>query len=229
MWKRTKGLLVSSSAEGSDPLPVVVLISGGGTNLQAIIDEIRNAGLPIELQAVISNEPDAYGLQRAAEAGIDTCVLDHRDYADRASYDRALAEAIDRFRPGLVVLAGFMRILGPEFVHHYAGRLMNIHPSLLPHYKGLHTHERALANGAKQHGASVHFVTAPLDDGPVIVQASVPVLAHDTAETLQRRVHEQEYRIYPLAIRWFAERRLSVRDGKVMLDGEQRPEQGLVD
>ncbi len=208
---------------------MVVLISGSGTNLQAIIDETRDGALPIELRAVISNEPDAYGLQRAAEAGVATCVLDHRDYADRVSYDRALAEAIDRFRPGLVVLAGFMRILGPEFVRHYAGRLMNIHPSLLPHYKGLHTHERALANGAKQHGASVHFVTEPLDDGPVIVQAAVPVLIHDTAQTLQQRVHEQEYRIYPLAIRWFAEGRLSVRDGKVRLDGEQRPEQGLID
>ena len=220
---------MSCCAEGSRPLSVVVLISGSGTNLQAIIDETRDGALPIELRAVISNEPDAYGLQRAAEAGVATCVLDHRDYADRVSYDRALAEAIDRFRPGLVVLAGFMRILGPEFVRHYAGRLMNIHPSLLPHYKGLHTHERALANGAKQHGASVHFVTEPLDDGPVIVQAAVPVLIHDTAQTLQQRVHEQEYRIYPLAIRWFAERRLSVRDGKVMLDGELRPEQGLVD
>lgn len=220
---------MSCCAEGSRPLSVVVLISGSGTNLQAIIDETRDGALPIELRAVISNEPDAYGLQRAAEAGVATCVLDHRDYADRVSYDRALAEAIDRFRPGLVVLAGFMRILGPEFVRHYAGRLMNIHPSLLPHYKGLHTHERALANGAKQHGASVHFVTEPLDDGPVIVQAAVPVLIHDTAQTLQQRVHEQEYRIYPLAIRWFAEGRLSVRDGKVRLDGEQRPEQGLID
>ncbi len=220
---------MSSYAEGCALLPVVVLISGSGTNLQAIIDEIHNGGLPIELQAVISNEPGAYGLKRAAEAGIGTCVLDHRDYVDRISYDQALVQAIDRFHPGLVVLAGFMRILGAEFVRHYAGRLMNIHPSLLPNYKGLHTHERALANGAKQHGASVHFVTESLDDGPVIVQASVPVLAHDTAQTLQQRVHGQEYRIYPLAIRWFAEGRLSVQDGKVMLDGERRPEQGLID
>lgn len=217
----------SPSADAARQLGVVVLISGSGTNLQAIIDDARAGTLPIEVRAVISNEPNAYGLERAREAHIATRVLDHRDFSTRSDYDRALERLIDRFDPGLVVLAGFMRILGQELVEHYAGRMMNIHPSLLPRYKGLHTHERALADGAKHHGATVHFVTAGVDEGPIIVQGAVAVRPDDTPASLQERVHRQEHRIYPLAIRWFAEGRLSVSDGKVMLDGALRPQQGL--
>ncbi len=217
----------SPSADAARRLGVVVLISGSGTNLQAIIDGARAGTLPIEVRAVISNEPNAYGLVRAREAHIATHVLDHRDFSSRSDYDRALKHLIDRFDPGLVVLAGFMRILGQELVEHYAGRLMNIHPSLLPRYKGLHTHERALADGEKHHGATVHFVTVGVDEGPIIVQGAVAVRPDDTPASLQERVHRQEHRIYPLAIRWFAEGRLSVSDGKVMLDGALRPQQGL--
>ncbi len=202
-------------------LAVVVLISGGGTNLQAIIDRSRR-DLPIDIRAVISNRPGAEGLQRATEAGIETRVLEHTRFEDREGYDRALTALIDSFEPGLVVLAGFMRILTPDFVRHYAGRLLNIHPSLLPKYRGLHTHQRALDAGDALHGATVHFVTDELDGGPSIIQAQVPVLAGDDAERLADRVLEKEHQIYPLAIRWFAERRLKLdEEGHVNLDDEQ--------
>lgn len=205
-------------------LPVVVLISGGGTNLQAIIDAAAR-GLPIEIRAVISNRADAYGLERARRAGIPTEVLDHRDFPDRQGFDQALAELIDGYRPSLVLLAGFMRILTPEFVHHYEGRMFNIHPSLLPKFQGLNTHERAIEAGEKEHGASIHFVTEELDGGPVIVQARVPVKRDDTPERLAARVLEQEHRIYPLAVKWFAEGRLALRDGRAWFDGRplERP------
>ena len=203
----------------SGRLPLVVLISGGGTNLQAVIDAARD-DLPVEIRAVISNRADAYGLERARQAGIHTEVLEHKGYPDREAYDAALTALIDRFEPGLVVLAGFMRILTPDFVRHYAGRLLNIHPSLLPKYRGLDTHARALNDGEAEHGASVHFVTPDLDAGPLIVQARVPVEANDTAESLAARVLEQEHRIYPLAIRWFAEGRLRLEGETVYLDGE---------
>jgi phosphoribosylglycinamide formyltransferase-1 len=203
-------------------LGVVVLISGGGTNLQAIIDH-SGAGLPIELRAVISNRPGADGLRRATDAGIETRILEHTRFADRETYDSALMALIDSFEPGLVVLAGFMRILTPAFVRHYAGRLLNIHPSLLPRHRGLQTHQRALDAGDRLHGATVHFVTDELDGGPSIVQAQVPVLAGDDAERLAERVLKKEHQIYPLAIRWFAERRLKLdEDGHVNLDDEQR-------
>ena len=207
--------------------PVVILISGRGSNLQAILDETRVGRLPVDIRAVISNNPQAAGLQRAAAAGIPTAVVNHRDYAERTDFDRALIAAIDRHRPQLVVLAGLMRILGEEFIRHYAGRLINIHPSLLPAFRGLDTHARALAAGAREHGASVHFVTNDLDGGPVIVQATVPVQRDDTPADLAARVLEQEHRIFPLAIRWFAEGRLTIRNGRVLLDGALRPEQGL--
>ena len=210
------------------PAPVVILISGRGSNLQAILDETRAGHLPIEIRAVISNNPDAKGLQHARAAGVPTEIINHNDYAERSLFDAALMRAIDRHAPLLVILAGFMRILGETFIRHYAGRLLNIHPSLLPALKGLNTHTRALAAGAKQHGASVHFVTNDLDGGPVIVQASVPVRTGDTADTLAARVLHEEHRILPLAIRWFVEGRLSIRNGQVLLDGEIRPEQGLV-
>jgi phosphoribosylglycinamide formyltransferase-1 len=204
----------------SDALPVVVLISGSGSNLQALIDAAGSGRLPVDLRAVISNEPRAFGLQRAAAAGIRSAVLDHRDFADRESYDRALAALVDRFEPGLVVLAGFMRILTPGFVARYQGRMFNIHPSLLPKYRGLHTHRRALEAGDKTHGASVHFVTDELDGGPLVLQAKVPVLPGDHEERLARRVLEREHRIYPLVVRWFAQGRLRLGDdGLPRLDG----------
>ncbi len=210
------------------PAPIVVLISGRGSNLQAILDETRAGRLPVEVRAVISSNPDAEGLQHAHRAGVPTEIIDHRAFRERAQFDAALMQAIDRHQPRLVVLAGFMRILGAEFIQHYAGRLMNIHPSLLPAFPGLDTHARALAAGARQHGASVHFVTSELDGGPVIAQAAVAVRADDTAATLAARVLEQEHRIYPLAIRWFVEGRLVVRNGRVLLDGKEQPDQGLL-
>ena len=206
---------------------VVVLISGRGSNLQSIIDQTQVASLPIRIRAVISNCADAYGLQRARNADITTRVLDHRQFDGRSAYDQALTRLIDEYRPQLVVLAGFMRILGKAFVDHYAGRLINIHPSLLPEFPGLDTHTRAIAAGVTRHGATVHFVVPEVDAGPLIIQASVPVYGDDTPERLAERVLKEEHRILPLAIRWFAEGRLKIDEGRVLLDGEQRPEQGL--
>lgn len=200
--------------------PLVVLISGRGTNLQAIIDDTRDPGCPYVLRAVISNRPDAAGLDRARRAGIDALVLDHTLHASREQFDAALIDVIDGFRPRLVVLAGFMRILTPRFVSHYDARLINIHPSLLPAFPGLDTHERAIASGVREHGASVHFVTADLDGGPIIVQARVPVNTGDDADLLATRVLEHEHRILPQAIRWFAEGRLSIDGERVLLDGK---------
>jgi phosphoribosylglycinamide formyltransferase-1 len=190
------------------PIRLVVLISGNGSNLQAIIDSITNHKLPAKIVAVISNKADAYGLDRAKKAGIEHRVLSHTDYTDRQEYDQALQTLIDGFQPDLIILAGFMRILSNEFVEHYSNKMMNIHPSLLPKYKGLNTHQRAIDAGDKEHGCSVHFVTPELDDGPVILQATVPIKDNDTADTLAARVHEQEHRIYPEAIRLFAEKKL---------------------
>lgn len=202
------------------PLAVVALISGSGSNLQALIDA-QEQGAPFRIRAVISNEPDAFGLERARRHGIATEILNHRDHPDRAGFDAALAAAIDGHDPGLVVLAGFMRILTPTFVEHYLGRLLNIHPSLLPKYQGLHTHRRALEAGDTEHGASVHFVTAELDGGPVVLQARVPVLPGDDQGTLASRVLKQEHVIYPTVVRWFAEGRLRLEaDGRPCLDGE---------
>lgn len=201
-------------------LSLVALISGRGSNLQSIIDAASDGSLAADIRAVLSNEPDAYGLERARRAGIETRVINHRDYPSRDEFDAELIKCIDEFAPGLVVLAGFMRILTPAFVNHYGGRLMNIHPSLLPDFPGLDTHQRALDAGVKEHGASVHFVTPDLDGGPVIIQARVPVKAHDDADTLAARVLEMEHVIYPRAIKWFAEGRLEVVDGRVMLDGK---------
>jgi len=192
------------------PIRLVVLISGNGSNLQAIIDNISTHQLPAEIVAVISNKANAYGLERAKKAGIEHRVLSHLDYADRQQYDQALQALIDGYQPDLIILAGFMRILSNEFVEHYLNKMMNIHPSLLPKYKGLNTHQRALDAGDREHGCSVHFVTPELDDGPVILQATVPIEEDDTAETLAQRVHEQEHRIYPEAIRLFAENKLPI-------------------
>jgi len=202
------------------PLPIVVLISGRGSNLQSIIDAQARGELPVEIRAVISNVPGAFGLERARRAGIEALTLDHRTFDDRESFDAALAGLIDRHDPRLVVLAGFMRILTPAFVEHYRGRMLNIHPSLLPEFQGLHTHQRALEAGVGEHGASVHFVTEDLDGGPVIARARVPVLPGDDPDTLAARVLEQEHRLYPTVIRWFAEGRIALRDGSVWLDGK---------
>lgn len=209
---------------------VVVLISGSGTNLQALIDKTQSGDLPITLSAVISNRPNAYGLERAKQAGIQAETLDHKAFDSRESFDQALMQLIDGFKPDLVVLAGFMRILTPEFTNHYLGRMLNIHPSLLPKYQGLHTHQRALDAGDDRHGVTVHFVTAELDGGPNAIQAAVPVLADDNADSLSARVQVQEHIIYPLAVQWFAEGRLSMADGSTLLDGEPLPPCGhLID
>jgi phosphoribosylglycinamide formyltransferase-1 len=199
---------------------VVVLLSGTGSNLQALIDSTQTGDNPVRIRAVISNRADAYGLQRARDAGIDTAVLDHKAFEGREAFDSALVELIDGFSPNLVVLAGFMRILSADFVRHYQGRLLNIHPSLLPRYKGLHTHQRALEAGDREHGCSVHFVTEELDGGPLVVQAVIPVELDDTPDTLAQRVHVQEHQIYPLAVRWFAEGRLSLGPRGALLDGQ---------
>ncbi|MFN3770227.1 MAG: phosphoribosylglycinamide formyltransferase [Ectopseudomonas guguanensis] len=208
------------------PCNVVVLISGSGSNLQALIDSVARGDNPARIAAVISNRADAYGLQRAKQAGIATELLDHKQFDGREAFDAALIQAIDAHQPDLVVLAGFMRILTPGFVQHYAGRLLNIHPSLLPRHKGLHTHQRALEAGDSEHGCSVHFVTEELDGGPLVVQAVLPVMADDTAESLASRVHQQEHQIYPLAVRWFAEGRLRLGAQGAMLDGEPLPASG---
>ena len=187
----------------------------------ALIDAAASGALPVRVAAVLANRPDAKGLEVAAAAGVVTRVVDHRLYADRESFDAAMAEAIDAYSPDLVVLAGFMRILSDGFVAHYEGRLINIHPSLLPSFPGLHTHQRALDDGVRVHGCTVHFVTPTLDHGPIVVQAAVPVLDGDDATVLAARVLEQEHRIYPLAVRWFAEGRLRLEDGRVRLDAPQ--------
>jgi phosphoribosylglycinamide formyltransferase-1 len=208
-------------------MPVVILISGSGSNLQAIIDAMQAGELPIDIRAVISNRADAYGLKRARAAGIHTEVVDHRDYQGREDFDRALQEAIDAHNPALVILAGFMRILTHEFVEHYLGRMLNIHPALLPLFPGLNTHERALQEGVTEHGATVHFVTTEVDGGPLVIRARVPVEDNDTPEALAARVLEQEHRIFPQAIRWFAEGRLQMQCDKVLLDDKPLPTTGI--
>jgi phosphoribosylglycinamide formyltransferase-1 len=203
-----------------------VLISGNGSNLQAIIDEITAGRLNAQISGVISNRPNAYGLERAKEAGIEAVCLDHTTFDSRESYDEALKAQINAFGADCVVLAGFMRILTPEFVDSFTGKLVNIHPSLLPKYKGLNTHQRAIDNGDEEHGVSVHFVTPELDGGPVIIQSRVPVFEEDTASDLAERVQEQERRIYPLVLSWFSAGRLSMRNNKAVLDEQELPESG---
>lgn len=190
----------------------VILISGRGSNMQAIL----RAKLPLHIAAVISNDERAAGLEIARAAGIRTAAVDHRAFADRTAFDAQLAAEIDRHDPDIVVLAGFMRILGQAFVQHYAGRLINIHPSLLPSFPGLHTHRRALEAGVRLHGCTVHFVTAEVDHGPIIAQAAVPVLPGDDEDTLAARVLTQEHRIYPQALAWLARDQVALAaDGKV--------------
>jgi phosphoribosylglycinamide formyltransferase-1 len=206
---------------------LVVLISGRGSNLKAILDATRAGRIPGEVRAVISNQPDAPGLGYARAAGVPVEIVNHRDFTDRNAFEHALAAAIDRYAPALVALAGFMRVLGRGFIERYTGRMVNIHPSLLPAFPGLNTHARALAAGVTRHGATVHFVTPEVDSGPIIAQAEVPILPGDTPEVLAARVLEQEHLLYPRAIRWFLEGRLSLNGNRVLLDGKTSPEQGL--
>ncbi|HEY1847142.1 MAG TPA: phosphoribosylglycinamide formyltransferase [Buttiauxella sp.] len=205
---------------------IVVLISGNGSNLQAMIDACKTKKINGTLAAVFSNKADAFGLERAAEAGIPGHALSASQFADRAAFDRQLMHEIDAYAPDVVVLAGYMRILSPEFVAHYSGRLLNIHPSLLPKYPGLHTHRQALDNGDTEHGTSVHFVTDELDGGPVILQAKVPVFEGDDEDEITARVQHQEHAIYPLAVSWFIEGRLAMRGNAAWLDGKELPPQG---
>jgi phosphoribosylglycinamide formyltransferase-1 len=204
---------------------VVILISGRGSNMEAIV----GAGLPAKVAAVISNRADAAGLKFAAQSGIAAQVVDEREFSSRGTFDAALEAAIERHSPDLLALAGFMRVLGGDFVRHYSGRMVNIHPSLLPAFPGLHTHRRALQEGVKLHGCTVHFVTPQVDHGPIIVQAAVPVRAGDTEGTLAARVLRQEHRVYPLAIRWFVEGRLAVENGIVRVNASGAVQAVLAD
>lgn len=194
----------------------------------SILDAIAAGDLPANVAAVIANCPEAAGLETARARGILVRLVDHRHYADRAAFDAALVETIDAFAPDLVVLAGFMRILTPDFVQRYRGRMLNIHPSLLPLFTGLHTHRRALEAGVRVHGCTVHFVTPELDHGPIVIQAAVPVLDGDDESSLASRVLAQEHVIYPLAIRWFVEGRLHLLDGKAKLDLPQDDRAALI-
>ncbi|MCT8230443.1 phosphoribosylglycinamide formyltransferase [Proteus terrae] len=197
---------------------IVVLISGNGSNLQAVIDACRANKITGNVVAVLSNKADAYGLERAKLANIPAYFVDPTLYNDRADYDKALIKQIDAYQPDIVVLAGFMRILSPDFVTHYQHKLLNIHPSLLPKYPGLHTHCQVLANKDSFHGVTVHFVTEELDGGPMIIQARIPVLPDDTEQSLQARIQIEEYRIYPLAIGWLADERLKMKSNQAFLD-----------
>lgn len=209
----------------AEPCRIVVLISGNGSNLQALMDNCDTEHC--QFTGVISNRADAYGLQRAAAAGVPSQVVDHKDYPDRESFDQAMIRVIDGFQADLVVLAGFMRILSAGFVQHYHGRLLNIHPSLLPDYKGTQTHQRVLDAGESEHGVSVHFVTEELDGGPVIRQVVIPVQPDDSAQSLAARVAIEEHRIYPQVVNWFATGRLVMRDGNAWLDGERLSQHGV--
>lgn len=205
---------------------IVVLISGSGTNMQAIVEACQQQRIDGEVVGVISNKAGVAGLDKAADAGIATAVLSHKDYDTREAYDADLQKLIDEMQPDVVVLAGFMRILTAGFTQHYQGRMLNIHPSLLPKYRGINTHQRALDNGDKEHGVSVHFVTEELDGGPVILQARVPVFEGDEASDLQQRVHAQEHRIYPLVVQWLCSGRLRLTDKGAELDGTLLGPQG---
>ena len=205
---------------------IVVLVSGNGSNLQAIIDDISQQKINAKVSAVIANQETAYGLIRAKDAGIPAIYIDHKSFANREEYDAKMASCIDEFAPDLIVLAGFMRILTPTFVEHYQGKMLNIHPSLLPKYKGLDTHQRAIDAGDIEHGASVHFVTPELDGGPVVLQSKVPVFDQQDAHELAERVQQQERQMYPLVIKWFCENRLKMIDNKAQLDNQVLAEEG---
>ena len=198
-----------------------VLVSGGGTNLQSIIDNIHFGSINAQIECVISNVPDVYALTRADKANIPSHVITHKGYVNRAEFEKALIEVLDKYNIDTIVLAGFMRVLESTFISHYPGRVLNIHPSLLPKYSGLHTHKRALESGDSSHGCSVHFATTELDGGPVILQASVPVLENDNTEILAKRVLEKEHIIYPKCVQWLCENRIYYEEGYAYFDGEK--------
>ncbi len=202
----------------SSPLALAVLISGNGSNLQAIIDAIEAGRLDAEIRLVLANDAAAYGLERAARHGIATRVIDHRDYASRDAFDAALLDCLRAIEPDFIVLAGFMRILGDDFVRAFAGRILNIHPSLLPAYKGLDTYQRALDNRETRHGVSIHLVTAELDDGPVLLQGEYPIEPGDDAASLQQKGHRLEHQMYPVLLQWLAEGRLTIDEGRILHD-----------
>lgn len=209
------------------PKRIAVLISGSGSNLQAIIDATQSGRIDGDIVAVISNKAGVYGLERAANADIPSEVLDHKSFDSRESFDAAMMELIDGYNADLVVLAGFMRILTPEFVRHYQGRMFNIHPSLLPKYKGLNTHQRALDAGDKEHGCTVHFVTEELDGGPLVVQGRVSINLDDSSDSLQQKVHVVEHQIYPLAVEWFCANRVRWTEDGVIFDDQPAPAEGI--
>lgn len=211
----------------TQPKKLVILISGSGSNLQAFIEAVQNNSLSATIAVVISNRPGVKGLERAANAGIPTEIIDHKQFNDRKIFDKELMALIDRYKPDAVILAGFMRILSADFVRHYWGKLFNIHPSLLPKYPGLHTHQRAIDSGDKEAGATVHFVLPELDAGPIVIQARVPLNADDNVESLAKRVLEREHRIYPLAVKWFCDNRLVLTETGATLDGNLLPATGF--
>ncbi|HCG80519.1 MULTISPECIES: phosphoribosylglycinamide formyltransferase [Thalassolituus] len=206
---------------------IVILISGSGSNMLTIADQVLSGAIDAEIAGVICNEPEAAGVQKARDRDLDVSVIDHRGFTSREEFDVALMRTIDDYQPDLVVLAGFMRILTPDLVRRYEGRMLNIHPSLLPKYQGLHTHRRALEAGDDLHGVTVHFVTEVLDDGPNVIQAVVPVMDGDTEETLRKRVQLQEHIIYPIAVKWFVEGRLEMVSGLATFDGKPMPDTGV--
>jgi phosphoribosylglycinamide formyltransferase-1 len=209
---------MTSAQDDNDKLRVVVLLSGNGSNLQALIDATNDPACNYTIVGVLSNRDDAYGLQRAAAAGIPQQWISHKTFAGRTDFDQAMIDVIDQYKPELVVLAGFMRILTPEFVEHYQGNMINIHPSLLPKYTGLYTHQRVLAAGDTHHGISIHFVTEDLDSGPVILQARLRINPGDTEEILAKRVLALEHIYYPQVVSWYADGRLAMYNGKVVFD-----------
>lgn len=208
------------------PLSLAILISGNGSNLQAIIDAIAN-GLPAVISVVISNQPHAYGLERAKQAGIPSIVIPHKQFSNHDTYDEALRDCVDRYQPDLIILAGFMRILGEDFVEHYKNRILNIHPSLLPKYPGLHTHQQVLEAKDAVHGATVHLVTAQLDSGAIIATAQTQVSPQDDINSLKSKVHALEHKLYPEVIRLIAQDQLTIKGDEIFLDGKKLPEGGL--
>lgn len=222
------GILSAPDQGDTEALPrLVILISGSGSNMLAIADQIKDGQIQASINAVICNRPEAAGVQKAKDRDITTEVVNHKDFSTREDFDMALMRAIDEFSPDLIVLAGFMRILTADFVRRYEGRMLNIHPSLLPRHKGINTHKKVLESGDNMHGTTVHFVTEDLDDGPNVIQASLAVLDGDDEVSLQHRVQQQEHIIYPIAVKWFTEGRLRMRKKEAFLDNQQLPMSGL--
>ncbi|MCT6874582.1 phosphoribosylglycinamide formyltransferase [Frischella perrara] len=208
---------------------IIVLVSGNGSNLQAIINACQNNLINGKIVAVISNKPDVYSLMRAKQANIPSHVINHKEFASREAFDHQLQLQIEQYQPDLIVLAGYMRILTPHFVQHYSGKMLNIHPSLLPKYPGLNTHRRAMEAGDKEHGTTVHFVTDELDGGPIILQAKVPIFDNDEEQDIVERVLAQEHQIYPLVIKWFCDDRLTMINGRAYLDQTMIPKSGYAE